>query len=54
VAYAASLTGCLDDPICIGSSRTTRQGRCNSRRSPCRRNYVQNLFECERTIPLYI
>ena len=28
LAYAASLTGCLHDPIYIGSCRTTREGRC--------------------------
>jgi hypothetical protein len=40
--------------FCIGSCRTTREGRWYSRRSPCRRNFVRNFFECERTIPLYI
>jgi len=34
LAYAASLTGCLHDPIQIGSCRTTREGRWYSRRSP--------------------
>jgi hypothetical protein len=31
LAYAASLTGCLHDPIQIGSCRTTREGRWYSR-----------------------